>query len=49
MQPVGVEIAGSNSINFFSRHFCALFFNPNVTVLLEYLNPAIYTRLVFSL
>jgi len=50
MQPIVVEIAGSNSSQYFIfiffQHFVHLF-NPGVTVLLEYLDPAIYTRLVF--
>jgi len=52
MQPVGMEIASLNSSQYFYfifsnifMHFC----NPEVTVLLEYLDPTIYTRLVFSL
>jgi len=44
MPPLGVETAGSNS----SKHFTFIFLTL-VTVLLEYLDPAIYTRLVFSL
>jgi len=46
MQPIGVEIAGLNSSQF--RHFCTPFY-PGITVLLKYLDPAIYTRLIFSL
>jgi len=42
MQPIGVEIAGSNSSQYFIfiffQHFYAPF-NPEVTVLLEYLDP----------
>jgi len=49
MQPIGVEIAGSNSSQYFIFIFFQHFFNPQVTVLLEYLDPATYTRLVFSL
>jgi len=47
MQSLGGEIAGSNSSIFiFPWHFCAVF-NPKVTVLLEYLDPATYKTIVF--
>jgi len=52
IQPMGVEIAGSNSSQYIIFIFSNIFvhrFNPRVTVLLDYLDPAIYTRLVFSL
>jgi len=43
MQPVGV--VRTLAIILFFLHFCALFYS-GMTVLLEYLDPAIYTRLV---
>jgi len=52
MQPVGVEIAGLNSSQYFIFIFSNIFvyfLNPGLTVLLEYFNPAIYIKLVFSL
>jgi len=52
IQPLGVEIAGLNSSQYFIFIFSKIFvhlFKTGVTVLLEYVDPAIYTRLVFSL
>jgi len=45
-QPVGVEIAGLNFSQHFSSDIFVHLFNPWVNVLLEYLDPAIYTMLV---
>jgi len=47
MQPVGVENADLKSSHYFIFIFSHILFNPGVTVLLKYLDPAIYTRLVF--
>ena len=48
MQVLGMEVTGSNSGKFFPTFFVHLFY-PVVTALLEYLDPAIYTCLVFAL
>jgi len=44
MQLVGVEIAGSNS----SQFFFDIFVHPRLSILLEYFDPPIYAKLVFS-
>ena len=47
MQVLGMEVPGSNSGKFFSRHFLHTFFYPAVTALLEYLDPEILHLLGF--
>ena len=46
MQVLGMEVPGSNSGKFFFDIFCTLVY-PAVTVLLEYLDPAILHMLSF--
>ena len=47
MQVLGMEVPGSNSGKLFFSAFFAHLFNPAVTVLLEYFDPAILHMLSF--